>query len=331
MANIELSFCLTSNARTRPIIDGAVKIDGVEPTFTVLTPGEVFWRQLHFNEFDVSEMSLSSLLMVLASGDERWWALPIFTTRSFFHTEGIVREGAGINRPEDLPGKRMGVAEYQQTAALWSRGVLQHELGVDPRDLFWFMERTPERSHGGAVGFTPPPGIRLEYIPEDRTIATMLVAGELDAAMRNVARRSFVNRGDEDLRTKAGLRPLFPDPEAEGVRYFQKTGILPINHCMIVRRSLIEKHPWLALNLYLAFSEANERSQAAAKRAVEPYFLLGYLPASHKRAMDENPFPYGVQANRKTLEALAEYSHEQGLTPRRLGLDEIFAHSTLEV
>src|SRR5579883_855890 len=179
--NLALSIGITSNPRTWPIIDGTVKPDGVDLIPTVLHPSELFWRQLHFAEFAISEMSCSSFMIAIARGDTRFVGLPIFTTRRFFHTGILVRKSAGIATPADLKGKRVGVPEYQQTAALWARGVLQHEFGVRDRDVEWWMERVPELSHGGATGFKPPPGVTVKQIPLEKNIGAMLIAGELDA------------------------------------------------------------------------------------------------------------------------------------------------------
>src|SRR5262249_55772951 len=151
--------------------------------FSVLHPGETFWRQLRFAEFDIAEMSLSSFMIARSRGDQRFVGLPVFCSRRFFHTAIIVRRGAGIERPADLSGKRGGVPEYQQTAALWTRGVLQHEWGVAPSDMEWFMERPPALSHGGATGFVPPPGVTLHTIPAEKNIGTMMAAGEIDATL----------------------------------------------------------------------------------------------------------------------------------------------------
>ena len=182
MPNLPLSLILGANDRSRPIIDGTVRPDAIDLMVTTAHPSEIFWRQLKFQEFDVSEMSMSSLLIITARGESPWVALPIFTMRQFFHTAFLVRADAGIEQPADLKGKRVGVPEYQQTAALWTRGVMQHEFGVAPEDLIWYMERTEERSHGGATGFEPPPGMRFHRIPADESIATLLLNGELDAA-----------------------------------------------------------------------------------------------------------------------------------------------------
>jgi 4,5-dihydroxyphthalate decarboxylase len=331
MADLELSLILGRNPRTQSIIDGAIKPDGIDLTVTVAHPSEIFWRQLSYEEFDISEMSMSSFLILTAAGDKRWVALPIFTSRMFFHTGSLVRSDSGIQKPADLKGKRIGVPEYQQTAALWARGVLQHEFGVKPSDMDWWMERTEERSHGGHTGFTPPTGVRFHRIPAEQSMATMLLSGELDASLLYLGERNLVDRSGVDLSGNPAIRPLFPDPAAEGVRYYQKTGIFPINHGVVVKRSLLEEHPWVAINLYKAFAEARDRVAARTRELSNVYFDLGVLPPSKRGAMSDDPYPYGVKANLKVLETIAEYSHEQGLTPRVVKLDEVFAPSTMEL
>ena len=160
---LQLSIAIDANPRTWPILNGQVQPDAIELLPTRLHPSEMFWRQLRFQDFDISEMSFSSLMMATARGDSRWVGLPVFTTRRFFHTGILVRRDAGIETPADLKGRRVGVPEYQQTAALWARGVLQHEFGVAPKDMDFWMERTPSHSHGGATGFTPPPDVTVHH------------------------------------------------------------------------------------------------------------------------------------------------------------------------
>jgi 4,5-dihydroxyphthalate decarboxylase len=331
MANLQLSLIISPNARSNPILDGSVEPEGINLTTTSATPGEIFWRQLHNQEFDVSEMSLSSLLIVTAQGNSPWVGLPVFPIRRFFHSEIFVNADAGIERPEDLKGKRIGVPEYQQTAALWTRGALQHEWGVRPEDMDWHMERTPEGSHGGATGFQPPPGLSFQYIPPDKNIGQMLVDGELDATAFYVGTVNLFDRSSIDLTRHPRSRRLFRDPEAECARYYQTTGLLPINHAVVVRRSIVEKHPWVALNIYQAFLKAKEQMLARTRTLVDPYFKLGLLPPEARQAFAADPYPYGVRANQKVLETVAEYSHEQSLTPRRVSLEEVFAPITLEV
>ena len=331
MAALELSLIMGANDRSLPVLNGTVKPDGIDLTSTVAHPSEIFWRQLHFKEFVVSEMSLSSLLMAMAHGNRDWIALPIFTSRRFFHTGAWVRAQSGIEKPEDLKGKRVGVPEYQQTAALWSRGVLKHEFGVEPQDLEWWMERTEERSHGGATGFEPPKGIRFHRIPADQNIGSMLLDGKLDATLLYLTNNNLVDRSRVTLEGNPEFRLLFPNPAAEGTRYFQKTGIFPINHGMVVRRSIYEKHPWVPLNIFNAFREAKERIAARTRELVSTHLELGLLGPEARKALAVDVYPYGVKSNQKVLETVAEYSYEQGLTPRLMHMDEIFAPSTLDL
>jgi 4,5-dihydroxyphthalate decarboxylase len=327
---LDLSAAFAPNSRTYPILDGSVTAEGVRLIGTAVHPSEMFWRQLKFAEFDVSEMSCSSLMIASSKGPTDWVAIPVFTTRQFFHTRPIVRTDAGINSPADLAGKRVGVPEYQQTAAVWTRGILSDEFGVDPRTIEWFMERNPEQSHGGSTGFAPPPGVRLTYISRDLSIGEMLADGTLDATIIYLTDKNLVDRSRSDLSANAKIRPLF-DAKAESRRYFAKTGIFPINHTVVIRRSIYEKHPWIALNLYKAFMTVKE--QLAAERAddLEPWLTTGLLGDDAEAALRRDPLAYGIRAARPVLETVARYLHEQGLTEKRVQLEDIFAKSTLDL
>ena len=334
--NLTFSAALTNNPRTWPILDGTVKIEGVDLVPTVLHPSEMFWRQLTFAEFDISEMSMSSLMMARSRGDERFVGIPVFTTRRFFHTSMLARRDAKIETPADLKGKRVGVPEYQQTAALWTRGALQHEFGVRDRDMEFWMERSPEKSHGGATGFTPPPGVTVHRVPPEKNLGSMMLSGELQAVIHylahaaNSADRNVVDRSTVDLKGHPDIKTLFPDPVAEGVRYHKKTGIYPINHGMVIKRELHEKHPWAVLNIVKAFAKANDIANRERMEHLDYYFETGVLPADARKATAAPIITHGIKANRKTLETIAQYSNEQGLTPRLMKLDELFAPSTLE-
>jgi 4,5-dihydroxyphthalate decarboxylase len=331
MAQLQLSLIMGSNERSQPVLSGEVSPDGIDLTCTVAHPSEIFWRQLHFAEFDVSEMSLSSFLMIVANGNRDWVGIPVFTSRRFFHTSAWVRTDTGIDRPEDLKGKRVGVPEYQQTAALWSRGVLKHEFGVEPSDLEWWMERTEERSHGGATGFRPPQGVRFNRIAAEESIGTMLADGKLDATLLYLSGNNLVDRSRFQLEGNPRFRLLFQDPEAEGRRYYQKTGLFHINHGMVVRRSIYEQHPWVVLNMFNAFRLAKEKINARMRELAATHFELGLLGPEAKKALQVDAYPYGVKSNRKVLETIADYSFEQGLTPRRVQLEELFAPSTMDL
>ncbi|MCC6775704.1 MAG: ABC transporter substrate-binding protein [Hyphomicrobiales bacterium] len=326
---LELSIAITSNPRTWPVIEGKVAPDAIDLLPTVLHPSELFWRQLRYAEFDVAEMSMSSLMMAVSKGDDRFVGIPVFTTRLFFHTTTLVRRAAGIKTPADLKGKRVGVPEYQQTAALWARGVMQHEFGVAPKDMEFWMERPPSRSHGGATGFTPPPGVTVNQIPPEKSIGSMMLAGELDAVMYYLVDPNLIDRSTVDLHSHPDIAPLFPDPCAEGVRYYRKTGLYPINHGMIIKRELAEQHPWAITNILKAFNRARDMAERQRMEHVAYHIDTGLLPASAREALRTPLLAHGIAANRNVLETIAQYSLEQGLTPRLMKLDELFAPSMM--
>jgi len=331
METLTLSIALSDNERTRPIAQGRFQPQGVRLIPTVVHPSEMFWRQLKYGDFDISEMSLSSLFIATARGDRRWVALPIYTSRTFFHTNILVRTDRGIAVPADLRGKRVGVPEYQQTAALWSRGILEHEFGVSARDIEWFMERGPDKSHGGATGFSPPAGVRLNQIPPSTNIGQMLVDGELDATLLYLNNRNLVDRSTLDIDQIDVVKPLFRDKQAETRRYFAKTGIYPINHTVVIKRDLHERHPWLALNLFHAFVEAKKEVERETAETLKSYFDTGLIDPAGQEGLRADPKAYGMKASRKVIETISQYVHEQGLTERRVAVDELFAVSTMEV
>ena len=326
-----LSMCVSDNMRTLPLRDGRVKPDGINLAVSTIHPSEMFWRQLRFAEFDISEMSWSSLLIAVSQGDKRWVGLPVFTSRGFPHTGILVRSDRGIETPADLKGKKIGVPEYQQTSALWSRGILQHEFGVTPLDIEWYMERTEELSHGGATGFQPPAGLKFHRIEPPENIGTMLLDGKIDGSLLYLTDVNLVDRSRVDLRNRPEIRALFRDPVAEGARYYKKTGFYPANHCVVFKRDVLEKYPWAALNVYKAFIAAKDLAHLPGREIASTYFDLDLLPRAERRVLDVDPFPYGVQSNRAMLEALIQYSFEQGLTRRKLTLEEVFYPGTLEL
>ncbi len=329
--NIQLSFAMASNPRNRAIFDGRVQPEGIDLICADVYPSELFWRQLRFAEFDVSEMSLSSYLIALANGDDRFVGLPVFTTRRFFHTTMLARRDAGIDGPADLCDKRVGVPEFQQTAALWARGALKHEFGVEQTEIEWWMERTPEHSHGGATGFKPPPGTTINQIPAEKNIGSMLLSGELDATLLWFRHSpNMIDRTSVDLANHPDIKPVFADPAAEGIRYFNKTGIFPINHAMVVRRSIAERHPWLVTSIYKAMVAANEVAERERIEHVAYHLQTGLLPPATRAAIETPIVTHGLAANRETMETAARYSHEQGLTPRLVAMDEVFAPSVLD-
>ncbi|MBA2690775.1 MAG: hypothetical protein H0U63_08230 [Burkholderiales bacterium] len=326
-----MSIALTNNERTRPLIQGRFQPQGVRLVPSVVHGSEMYWRQLRFGDFDLSEMSLSSLFIAISRGDKRWVALPIYTMRKFFHTNILVRTDRGITVPTDLKGKRVGVPEYQQTSALWSRGILEHEFGVRACDIEWFMERGPDKSHAEATGFTPPKGVKLNQIPPTSNIGEMLVSGDLDATLLYISDRNLVDRSTIDVKSLSYIKPLFSDPQAEMHRYFAKTGIYPINHTVVIKRALLERHPWLALNVYHAFMAAKKDVESETRESLKSYFDTGLIDPAAQKALQADPKAYGLKASRKAIETISQYVYEQGLADRRVGVEELFAPSTLDL
>ncbi|MQF82668.1 hypothetical protein FIM02_00690 [SAR202 cluster bacterium AD-802-E10_MRT_200m] len=340
MSKLQLSLALAvreqQNNLGRLVLDGTISPEGIEFVSSDVTSGELIWRQLRFQEFDVAQMSVATLLMLAAKGDSPWVALPIFPWRSFFHSFFQVREDSGINGPEDLKdGKRIGVAEYMMTTAVWTRGVLRDEFGVQPEGLVWYQERI--ESLGRVLGYEPPKGVEVVQIPRENSIAAMLANGELHGAASTIPNTTLLDRSSIAIATDfrgtglANLRPLFPDPTAENTRYFKKTGILPVNHCIGVRRSLVEKHPWIALNLYHAFLEAKNKLVAETRSQLDMYVQLGILPEDARNTLGSDPYPYGIKANRLALETLARYVFEDGRTAAQGDLEQIFAKHVLDL
>ena len=336
MHKLRLSFISAFNERVDPLMKGTVQAEGIEIVPTYSHPSETFWRQLKFQEFEVVEMSMSSYLIARERGFDLI-ALPVFPSRRLFHTEVSYNVDSGIQKPEDLAGKRFGVGEYQQTAALWQRGILEHDFGVSQYKVHWYMERTEELSHGGATGFTPPQGISFQRIPPDKSMASMLVNNELDAAAINSPWQNTPNVIGRSHRITGGgdwskVKRLFPDRMAEGKRFFQKWGFLPVNHAYTIRGDIYKKYPWVAFNLYTGFVKAKAELNIKLADSIPSGLFFGkeYL-AMTREIFGGDPYPYGLKANRKMLETLIDFSHEQGLITKKPRVEDLFAESTRDL
>lgn len=334
---LQFSFISASNERIAPLLNGDVPVEGAELIWTNSDPSETFWRQLKFEEFEVCEMSFSSLLIALSQGKDMV-GIPVFPSRRFMHALISCHVDAGIEKPNDLNGKRIGVGEYQQTASLWLRGVLQHDFGVDQFSVDWYMERSEELSHGGATGFKPMDGIKFHRIPSDKSLATMLAANEIDAAPIGRAfttEKNIIDRSTTIRPTNADwskVKPVFPDLIAEGTRFFQTHGYIPANHCYAIRGDVYRKHPWLAFNLFAAFVRAKEAWYAQLNSKIPSDMVFGpqYM-AQTRKIFGSDPYPYGIKDNAKMMQTMIDFSHEQGFIPRKLEFEEIFAKNLLDL
>ncbi len=334
MTKLTLGFISAFNERVEPLMNGTVEAEGIELVPTYSHPAETFWRQLKFGEFEVAEMSMSSYLIARSQGADMI-ALPVFPSRRLFQTELSCHADSGITRPEDLAGKRLGVAEYQQTAALWIRGILEHDFGVSQYNIDWYMERSEEMSHGGATGFKPPPGISFNRIAKNKSLASTLLENELDAAHIASPWVLQANALDRSSRIAGGgdwnkIKPLFPDRMAEATRFHKQHGFLPVNHTYIIRGDILKKHPWVAVNLYTGFVKAKGLAQERLAESIPTALFFGPEYAAMTRDLiGDDPFPYGIKPNQAMLDTLIGFSHEQGLTPRRMTVEELFAESAL--
>jgi len=334
---LQLSFISASNERIAPLLNGDVEVEGVDLIWTNSDPSETFWRQLKFEEFEVCEMSFSSLLIAMANGVDMV-AIPVFPSRRFMHALLSVHEDSGVQKPGDLNGKRIGVGEYQQTASLWARGVLQHDFGVDQFSIDWYMERSEELSHGGATGFKPMKGIKFHRIPNDKSLATMLAANEIDAAPisraftneKNIIDRSTTLRPVNADWSK--VKPLFPDFVAEGTRFFKEHGYIPANHCYAIRGDVHRKYPWVAFNLFSAFVRSKEFWYDQLKNKIPSDMVFGPQYMAQTRSIfGDDPYPYGIKDNAKMMQTMIDFSDEQGLASRKLDFEEIFAPSMMDL
>jgi 4,5-dihydroxyphthalate decarboxylase len=336
MPKLTLGFISAFNERVEPLMNGTVQAEGIELIPTYSHPAETFWRQLKFGEFEVAEMSMSSFLIARSQGADMI-ALPVFPSRRLFQTELSYHVHSGITKPEDLAGKRLGVAEYQQTAALWIRGILEHDFGVSQYKIHWYMERSEEMSHGSVTGFKPPAGISFNRIASNKSLASTLLENELDVA--HVASPWVLRANALDRSSRIGgkgdwsnIKPLFLDRMVEGARFYKTHGFLPVNHAYIIRGDIHRKYPWVAFNLYSGFAKAKALAREKLMERIPSALFFGSEYAEMTREMiGDDPFPFGIKANKAMLDTITEFSYEQGLTPRKMKVEELFAESTLDL
>lgn len=325
MAKLNLSVAMGDYDRTRALLDGTVQIDGVDPVYMTLSPEEIFFRAFRNVEFDISELSLSSYLVKASKGESPYVAIPVFLSRAFRHTSIYVRKDR-IKRPEDLKGCRIGVPEYQLTAIVWARSILQNDYGVAPEDVTWVRGGIDEPGRPEKIKLQLPPGVRMESAPENRTISDMLDKGEIDGF---IAPRP--PSGGAARNPNVGW--LFDDPTATAKEYYQRTGVFPIMHVVGVRKELAAEHPWLPGAVMKAFEQSKNAALDKLADTSATKVTLPFVEEQLKAARDlmgSDYWSYGVEPARKTLETFVQAHHAQGLSPRRLSVDELFHPATYE-
>lgn len=322
---VPLTLACWDYDRTQALAEGRVRPEGVDLTYLTLPVEETFYRMMRYREFDVAELSLSSYVVSLCH-DAPFVAIPVFPSRSFRHNGIYVNAGSGIERPADLVGRVVGVAEYQLTANVWIRGILDEHHGVPVESVRYRTGGLHEPGRIEKAAVRLPPEIDIAPIEPGATLAGLLASGDVDAVYTPRSPRPFLDRDPR-------VRRLFADPRAEEEAYYRATGIFPVMHVIALRRDVYERRPWLAMSLYKAFTVAKA---AATERLAETAAPLSMVPWSYaefdrvRDLMGDDFWPYGLPANEHTLATFLRYSHAQGLADRLLRPDELFAKETLD-
>jgi 4,5-dihydroxyphthalate decarboxylase len=312
--------------RTSALLDGRVRPDGIDLNYLTLPVEETFFRMMRHREFDVAEMSLSSYVVSLFTPDPPFIAIPVFPSRVFRHSGIYVNANAGIREPKDLAGRRVGNPEYQLTAIVWIRGILADDHGVPVNSVTYVTGGAEEPGRPEKQALQLPPEIRVERIGPDQTLSRMLVSGEIDAM--------YAPREPSPFRDgNPAVKRLFPDFMSREREYFQRTGIFPIMHTVVIRREVYARNRWVAGSMMKAFAAAQRLTYDGLRETAALKAMLPWLTAhveETRREMGDDFWPYGFEKNRRTLETFLRYSFEQGLSKTLLKPEQLFAPETLE-
>lgn len=317
-ARLHLTLATTDYDHVRDLHSGAVRPDGIVLTAFNLPVEEVFFRFIKNREWDVSEMSFGKFIGFCSQGNSPFIGIPVFPSRVFRHSAFYVRTDRGIASAKDLEGKTVGIPEWAQTAGIYARGYLAETAGVDLRKIKWVQAGMNEAGREEKVEFTLPPGIQYTQ-RRDTSISAMLLSGEIDAAISARVPDAFTAGGK--------IARLYPDYRKDEMAYHAATGIYPIMHVIALRRAVFERYPWVAMNLFKAFDEAKARSvdrirDLTASRIPVPWAAA--IAEEFSKDFGDDPFPYGLEPNRKTLDAFCRFALAQGVTATRLTPDDLF-------
>jgi 4,5-dihydroxyphthalate decarboxylase len=324
MNSINITIAGGDYDRTRPIADGRVRVEGCNVTYLKMLPQELFFRAIRYAEFDVTELSISSYMLQVRRGVSPYTAIPVFLSRSFRQSNLFIRTDRGIRVPGDLRGKVVGCPEYQLTAAVWLRGLLKDEHGIDSWEMKWRTGglETPGREERAPI--TLPS--EYDYAPiRDNTLSDMLEKGEIDALISPHDPSCF-------KRSAANVARMWPDYRSEEQAYYSRTGLFPVMHLVAVKKDLVAAHPWLPEALYDAFSHAKDIAIEDLKFRTVPTATLPWLQAeveATEARMGKDYWPYGLARNREVLERLIRYSAEQHLAEPGLTPEDLFHETTL--
>ncbi|HVE50075.1 MAG TPA: 4,5-dihydroxyphthalate decarboxylase [Casimicrobiaceae bacterium] len=319
MSNLTLSLAIGEYDHVRDLLDESVRIAGVDLTVLRLPIEEIFYRSTFHREFDVCEMSFAKIVALASQGDSPFVPLPVFPSRVFRHSSIYVRTDGGLDDPRQLLGKRVGVPEWAQTAAVYTRGMLAHDYAVDLGSIRWFQAGVNAPGRREKVALKLPKGVELTVVP-DQSLSQMLVDNQLDAVLSARPPAPFL-AGD------SRIRRLFADARSVEQEYARRTGIFPIMHVVALRRDHYERAHWLAMNLVTAFEEAKRRSLARLDDRTASFYPIPWVGDSlhaMRALFGDDPWPYGIEANRVTLDAFLRYAFEQGVAHRRLTIEALF-------
>jgi 4,5-dihydroxyphthalate decarboxylase len=310
---VHRTFACGDYESIRALKEGTVEPEGIELTvLTDMVSAERHWRMVRNGEFDVAELSMSNYLRAKFL-ELPFTAIPVFLHRRFRHGFVFINTSQGIEKPADLIGKKIGLRNFQATNNLWVRGILEHEYGVPHKKILWLKDDEEE------VEFTPPPDLKLDWVPKAKNVEQMLVEGELDAVIHPDILQPILDRDPR-------VRRLFENYKELEVEYFKRTGIFPIMHTTAIRQEIVDQYPWVPINLLKAFQRSKEIAYKRMEnpRIVPLAWFRTYLE-EQEELLGKDPWEYGLgEANRNNLETLMQYSFEQGLIGRKLAMEELF-------
>jgi 4,5-dihydroxyphthalate decarboxylase len=319
LSKLPLTLAISHYDHVTELITGRVPVEGVELTALNLQIEEIFFRQFNYRDFDVSEVSMGKYCSLVSQGNAPLVAIPVFPSRVPRHSSIYIRRDGPVKTPQDLAGKRIGIPEWAQTASVYSRGFIQHQYGIDLKSIHWIQAGVDQPGRLEKVKLKLPDGIRYESRP-DKSLGGMLISGEIDAALSAHPPLCF-DQGHPNVGR------LFEDYLDIEMKYVKETGIYPIMHTVAFKREIVEQNPWVAANLFKAFDEARRISVERALACTSSALPLpwGYEFVKRMQAVvGKDLMPYGVEANRTTLDAFLQYAFEQGVCHRRLQPEELF-------
>ncbi len=324
MPAVPLSMAISRYDHVADLVSGRIRPEGIDLTCMELPIEEIFFRMFSFAEWDISEFSTAKYVSLVGTG--QFSAIPVFPSRVFRQSAIYLRTGASIHSAEDLGGRRIGVPEWVQTAGIYARAILQHQCGLRLGDIRWVQAGVNQAGRVEKVLPSLPDGIKIEQVP-DRSLDEMLLAGELDAIISAREPASF-KAGD------SRIARLWPDYRPMEETYFRETGIFPIMHVMVVRNETLSRHPWVAMNLLRAFEQAKANSLEHLSSIVHSPLPIPWSQDAYRSAvavLGEDLWPYGIEANRRTLEAFLQFCAEQGVTQRTLSVEELFPREVSKI